>query len=206
MSVCGNLSKKLEISATSPASRDHYSWTIYRMRVCKYSLERCPSYLQLLCSMFFPESVSFEVSMSFSDNRTLRTDSVQKCKIEQKNYAALKFSPNLNRIMGRTSFWPNCHGSSVRKLILACLRHQTCFQLSAEIRIPCCFRIVIALVPLNQVSHVRMHLKAEKVIYNDIVESFWRFHFYWGQKLSFLRLLKSAQHRNFSSPSNFKIE
>jgi hypothetical protein len=30
-----------------------------------------------------PRSVSFEVSISFRDNRSLRTDSVQKCKTER---------------------------------------------------------------------------------------------------------------------------
>jgi hypothetical protein len=31
-------------------SRDHFSWTICRIRVCKYLLEMYHSYLQLLCS------------------------------------------------------------------------------------------------------------------------------------------------------------
>jgi hypothetical protein len=50
-----------------------------------------------------------------------------------------------------------------------------------------------------------MHQKAENVIYNDIIESFQRMHLVWGQKLRFLRILKSAQHGNFSSLVNFKI-
>jgi hypothetical protein len=46
--------------------------------------------------------------------------------------------------------------------------------------------------------------KPENVIYNDIIESFSEIPFGLGQKLRFLRILKSAQHRNFSSPSDLK--
>jgi hypothetical protein len=35
-------------------SSDHYSWTIYLLRVCKYLLEMNRSYLQLLNKVLFP--------------------------------------------------------------------------------------------------------------------------------------------------------
>jgi hypothetical protein len=41
-------------------------------------------------------------------------------------------------------------------------------------------------------GRVNIYRNVESIIYNDIMESF-------------LRILKSAQHRNFSSPADFKI-
>jgi hypothetical protein len=65
--------------------------------------------------------------------------------------------------------------------------------------LPHCFSIMITLVRLNQVSRVRMSQKAENVIYNAIIESFLRIHSFWGHNHRFLRTLKTAQPRNFSS-------
>jgi hypothetical protein len=89
-----------------------------------------------------------------------------------KKIYRLKFSPNLNGIMSRTSFWPNCTCSSVWKLILAWLRHQTCFHLSTETRVSLPFLDCNTLVLLTRVMHVRMFWKHEEVTY-DI--SFYRY-------------------------------
>jgi hypothetical protein len=47
--------------------------------------------------------------------------------------------------------------------------------------------------------------KFENVIYNDIIESFRRFQLVWGQKLRFLRIIKSSQYRNFITPKPFVV-
>jgi hypothetical protein len=47
--------------------------------------------------------------------------------------------------------------------------------------------------------------KAENVVHNAIIGSFLRLYWIWGQKFKLLRLLYFAQHKNFSSPVNFKI-
>jgi hypothetical protein len=51
-SVHVNLSRNWKFQLHPLTSRNHYSCTIYWKRVCKYSLERYQSYLQLLCRMF----------------------------------------------------------------------------------------------------------------------------------------------------------
>jgi hypothetical protein len=45
----------------------------------------------------------------------------------------------------------------------------------------------------------------EKVSYEFGIENFLRLCLDWTQKGKILRLLKSAQHRNSSSPAEFKI-
>jgi hypothetical protein len=45
----------------------------------------------------------------------------------------------------------------------------------------------------------------EKVSYEFGIENFLRLCLDWTQKGKILRLLKSAQHRNSSSPADFKI-
>jgi hypothetical protein len=47
--------------------------------------------------------------------------------------------------------------------------------------------------------------KVEEVSYEFSIGSFLRMCLDWIQKGKILRLLKSAQHRNFSSPTEFKI-
>jgi hypothetical protein len=59
--------------------------------------------------------------------------------------------------MIRTSFWANCHDSSVRKLILAWLRHQTCSSFLLRPVFPCCFQITcgkLEKVPMTLVFSV----------------------------------------------------
>jgi hypothetical protein len=118
----------------------------------------------------------------------------------------LEIQPNLKRLGVILLFWPIHFCSLALELALTLLRHPTCFQPSSETRSSSLFFFLIAItwVKLKQVSRVRMHQKSKNVIYNDIIERFRRFHSVWGQKLRFLRILKSTQRRNFSSPAHYQ--
>jgi hypothetical protein len=86
------------------------------MRVCKYSLERCRSYLQLLCirsllNLYRLRSATVlaiitHLGQILSKNVKLNEES---CHLEIQTQG----------ITSRTSFSPNCPRSSVRKIILA---------------------------------------------------------------------------------------
>jgi hypothetical protein len=54
-------------------------------------------------------------------------------------------------------------------------------------------------------EHMSSGCKVEKVSYEFGIGSFLRLCLVWSQKGKILRLLKSTQHRNFSSPTDFKI-
>jgi hypothetical protein len=129
----------------------------------------------------------------------------QKGKTELK-HVPLEIQPNLKRLGVILLFWPIHFCSLALELALTLLRHPTCFQPSSETRSSSLFFFLIAItwVKLKQVSRVRMHQKSKNVIYNDIIERFRRFHSVWGQKLRFLRILKSTQRRNFSSPAHYQ--
>jgi hypothetical protein len=208
-----------------------------------------------------------ELSVEFSHDRLFRTEFVWKGKTEPK-ILSLEIQPQSERDQGPYFILTKLPSSSFRKLILAWLRHQTCFQHSIETHVSLPFSDCDTLVLLTRVSRVRMreklekvhttlifsvywvsilnmvktsnfpshfilsrikfqqlgqlpkpvtlkplivwgHInirqKAENVIYIYISEIFWRFHLVWGQKLRFIRILKSAQHRNFNCPVDLKI-
>jgi hypothetical protein len=122
-----------------------------------------------------------------------------------KHFASLKFSPNQNGIMSRTSFSPNCPSSSVWIKFLFCSDFQSVSSFQLKLTLPRCFLIAITLIWLNQVNRVRMRQKSENIVHNAIIGSFLRLCWIWDQRFRFLRLLHFAQHRNSSSPVDFKI-
>jgi hypothetical protein len=113
-------------------SRDHYSWTIYQMRVCKYFLESCRCYLQLLCRRFLLNLYCSRSESSFAS--TAHSGQILSKRVKLNG----KFLSLWNSAPIWTGSWVilhsrlNCPSSSVRKLILTLVRHQTCFQLLAE--------------------------------------------------------------------------
>ena len=65
----GQLTKSVQkpkFSAAFPTSRDHCSWTVHRIKACKYPLERYRNYLRFLCSLFLPVLQRFLVVSSFA--------------------------------------------------------------------------------------------------------------------------------------------
>jgi hypothetical protein len=112
-------------------SRDHYSWTICRMRVYKYSLERHRSYLQLLWSIYFRNMYHLKSAASFVT--TAHSGQILSKRAKPNwNICRLRFSPNLRGSLAVLQLWPNCSSTSVLELVLTLLQHQTGFQLSAE--------------------------------------------------------------------------
>jgi hypothetical protein len=64
-SVHVNLPRTLEFPASPLTFRYHYSWTICRMMVCKYSLKRYQRYIQFLCRMFLRNLYCLRSAASF---------------------------------------------------------------------------------------------------------------------------------------------
>jgi hypothetical protein len=115
----------------------------------------------------------------------------------------LKFNPNLMRSWLILLFWPTCSCSSVRIQFLSHSDFKSVSSFWLKLTLPRCFFIAIILVRLHQVCRMRMHLKAEKVIHNDIIGSFLRLHWFWGQKPKLLGRPNSVQ-TEFQQPGWLK--
>jgi hypothetical protein len=184
-------------------SRDHYSWTLCQIRVCKYSLERYRSSLQLWCSIFLRNLYRLRLSDSYV--MTAHSEQILSKRVKRnRNMCRLNLSPNLKRSWVILLFWPICSCRLVRELALTLPWHPTCFQPPTEIRAPCCFCIAINLVQLNQICRVRMRRKSEKVIHNSMIACFLRLYWLWGQKFRYLKMLNFVQNRISAARSTFK--
>jgi hypothetical protein len=93
-------------------SRGDYSWAICCMRVCKYSLERCRSYLQLLCSIFFLNLYRLRSALSLAMTAHSGLILSQKGKTEPKDLP-LWNSAQSEKIMSHTLFLIQLFLSSV---------------------------------------------------------------------------------------------
>jgi hypothetical protein len=92
-----------------------------------------------------------------------------------------EIQPLLERVLSRTSFSPNCPSSSVRKLILSWLRHQTCFQLSTETRISLLFSDCDTLVLLTRVRRVECVGNPRKSLMILVFSVYWVFTLMMGE-------------------------
>jgi hypothetical protein len=146
-------------------SKDHNSWNICRVRVCQYSLERCQSYLQLLCSMLFLNLYHLRSAASFVT--TAHSGQILSKRVKWNwSMCRLKFSPHLKGSWATLHLWTGCSCSSVREVICTLPQRQIHFQLSTEICVSFLFSYCDTLVLLTRVRRVRMSSKPEEVTYD----------------------------------------
>jgi hypothetical protein len=84
-------------------SINHYSWTICRKRVCKYSLERYKSYLHLLCRIFLRNLYGLRSAASFVTTAHSRQILSKGAKLKWKS-CRFDIQPQSERIMSYASF------------------------------------------------------------------------------------------------------
>jgi hypothetical protein len=198
------LFRKLEIQAAPLTSRDHYSWTICRKRVCKYPLEMYQSYLQLWCRMFLLNLYNLRSAASFASTSHLGRIPPKRVK-RNWNMCHLKFSPNLKRSWAITHFWPNCSFSSIyeQNLTLALepnlfpgLYWILCFDPDSKLRYNFGFA--------TRVSHVRISWETWEGTYNFRFQCLLGFHFEDGQDFELPKSLHCVQNQILAAWSNSK--